>query len=100
MDANDTITINGNVYPNASLEIKQQAVDPYLAIGGNIYFDKGHHVSLGGELGVFYTGNPRVDLSVPGATAKDLQDEQSKINKYAKDAQFWPVLKVTLNYSF
>jgi len=97
--ANGTITINGTTYNNttATLDIKQQVVDPYVGIGGNLYFDRGHHVSLGGELGVAYTGDPRVSFNMPAATPQDQQYEQNKIHSYARDVQFW---QVSLNYSF
>ena len=95
-----SITLNGSTYSQGSLSIKQQVLDPYLAIGGNLYFDRRRHVSLGGKLGVFYTGDPRVSLSVPGAPASDVQTAQDKIKSYARYAQFWPVINISLNYSF
>lgn len=97
------ISLNGTTYPGpASLDIKQQPVDPYVSIAGNLYIGRGHHVSLGGELGVFYTGDPKVSLVVPsaGANNPDLIAEQNKIKGYAKDAEFWPVFKLSLNFSF
>ncbi|MGA9777881.1 MAG: hypothetical protein WBS33_06380 [Verrucomicrobiia bacterium] len=98
------IDLNGTTYSGTlDLDIKQQAVDPYVAIGGNLYFDKGHHVSLGSELGVMYTGDPRVSLTAntsPPANPVDVQAEQDQIRHYARDAEFWPVLKVSLDFSF
>jgi hypothetical protein len=87
----------------ANLDIKQQLVDPYVSIGGNIYFDKAHHWSLGGELGAFYTGEPRVDFTAnttPPASQQSVQSEQNEIKHYAKDAEVLPVLELSLNYSF
>ena len=47
-----------------NLKVEQQLVNPYLSIGGNfLYFDHAHHWALGGELGVAYTGDPRVSLT-------------------------------------
>jgi len=105
-NAMGNVTINGNSYiTTANLEIKQQVVDPYFSIGGNLYFDREHHWSLGGELGVFWTGDPRVSLTAPGASstpqgAQDVRAEQAQVKHYAKDAEFWPVAKLSLNYSF
>jgi len=82
-----------------SMSIKQEFVDPYLTLGGNLYFDRGHHVSLGGQLGVIYTGEPDVDFSSEAGAANN-QIEKNKINHYAKNVQFWPVIKISLNYSF
>ena len=100
----NNISLNGTTYSGTlNLDIKQQVVDPYVAIGGNLYLDRRHHLSLGGELGVFYAGNPRVSLTantVPPANPSDVQAEQDKVKHYAKDAEFWPVAKVSLNYSF
>jgi hypothetical protein len=100
----NNLDLNGTSYTGTlNLDLKQQPVDPYLSIGGNLYFDKGHHVSLGGELGVFYTGEPRVSLTantVPPANPADVQAEQNQITHYARYAEFWPVLKVSLNFSF
>lgn len=100
----NSISLNGNTYSGTlNLDIKQQVVDPYVAIGGNVYFDKKHHLSLGAELGVFYTGDPRVSLvanTTPTAPNSDVQAEQDQIKHYARDAEFWPVVKVSLNYSF
>jgi hypothetical protein len=83
----------------ASVSIKEEFVDPYLTLGGNLYFDSGHHVSLGGQLGVFYTGAPKVDFN-SNAGAENNLIERNNINHYAKDVQFWPVLKISLNVSF
>jgi hypothetical protein len=100
----NNIDLNGTTYSGTlNLDIKQQVADPYVAIGGNLYFDRRHHVSLGTELGVMYTGDPRVNLTantVPAANPADLQAEQDKVKHYARDAEFWPVLKVSLNFSF
>jgi hypothetical protein len=99
--AQNPITLNGYDYiGTVNLTIKEQPVNPYLTIGGNLYFDHGHHVSLGGQLGVAYTGEPRVSLSAPGAPPEDVQGEQNKIESYAKKLQFWPIIKLSLNYSF
>jgi hypothetical protein len=96
-----TVNLDGTPYTGTvSLEIKQQPVNPYASIGGNLYFDKGHHVSLGGELGVVYTGDPQVSLSAPGAPPSAIAGEESQIHNYAKKAQFWPIVKLSLNYSF
>jgi hypothetical protein len=97
----NNINLDGYNYSGTvTLDIKQQVVDPCVAIGGNVYFDRRHHVSLGGELGVAYTGDPRVSLSAPGAPDTYVQGELNKIHSYARDVQFWPVIKVSLNYSF
>ncbi len=100
-----SLNVNGVLVPpgdSVLLEYKQQPVDPYVSIGGNLYFDKGHHFSLGGELGAFYLGNPKVHLSdsenlVPQA---DLDAQKQKLVNDIKKVPVWPILKISLNYSF
>jgi hypothetical protein len=98
-----SFTLNSTTYPGTlSLNIQQQPIDPYLSIAGNFfYFDHGHHVSLGGELGAMYTGQPRVGLisSNPAADA-DVATERNTLIHYARDLEVWPILKLSLNISF
>lgn len=82
------------------LSIQYQPVDPYLAIGGNLYFDSGHHVSLSGSLGAAYFGNSRITLSSTEPANNDVINETSKIQKYANDLRVFPVVKIALNISF
>jgi len=97
-----TLNLDGTSYTgNLNLNIKYQPVDPYLAIGGNVYFDRGHHFSLSGTLGVAYFGDSRVSLtSNPVDTTGTVAREQAQVQKYANDLRFFPIIKVGLNYSF
>ena len=100
-----TLTINGApVQPgdSVSLVYKQQPVNPYASIGGNLYFDKAHHFSLGAELGAFYLGNPRVTVSTTDPTVPQsaLTSYQQKVESDIKKIPVWPILKLSLNYSF
>jgi hypothetical protein len=100
----------GTILPPAragtlELSIEQQPVNPYLSIGGTLlYFDKAHHWALGGELGVAYTGDPKVSLARTGPPAPLLDAavkiEEGRIVDYAEQFQWWPVLKLTVSYSF
>jgi hypothetical protein len=100
-----TLTVNGFLVPagqSVKLEYQQQPVDPYVSIGGNVYFDKARHFSMGTELGAFYLGNPRVSVTNPSGTVP-----QSDLNTYQQQAQHdlkklpvWPVLKISFCYSF
>src|SRR5437899_765247 len=87
-----------------NLRAKQDPVNPYLSIGGNFfYFDRAHHWSFGGELGVVYTGDPKVDLTRTGGpnTAIDaaLAKEQAKVRDRIKDFKYWPVIKLGITFS-
>jgi len=102
-----TITIgNGTVLIGTlDLKIKQQPVNPYLSIGGNLfYFDRAHRWALAGELGVVYTGDPSVSLTRSGPASPLLDAalaiEQQKIQDYAEKFQWWPVAKLAVTYSF
>jgi hypothetical protein len=62
-----TILVNGQpvVIPAGSLgmKVEQQPVNPYLSIGGNLfYFDHAHRWALAGEVGVAYTGSPHASV--------------------------------------
>ena len=111
---NSTYTLNGVDYLQSgvgdlNLEVKQQTLSPYLSIGGSIYFGKAHHWAMSGELGVAYTGSPKVSLSAPNhdpaldATpnfSDDVNGEERKIAKDAKDFKFYPIVKIGVSYSF
>lgn len=106
-NANGAITVNGNPYvlpPGETLKLKYQpqSINPYVSVGGNLYFDKARHFSLGGELGAFYLGTPRVSLTDSGATvaASDLAAEQHTIQHDIKKLPVWPILKISVCYSF
>jgi len=99
-----TIDLNGASYVGtARLDIRQQPVDPYIAVGGNVYFTKDHRFSMGGELGLLFTGEPRVHLTLnppSGAVEAQRRQQESEIRHYARYAEVWPVLKLSINYSF
>ncbi len=56
-----------------------------------------------GALGVAYAGDGSVSLSSnpnPPAVQAALESERAKIRSFARDLQFWPVIKIGLSYSF
>jgi hypothetical protein len=101
-----TLTVNGTPVPagdSVNLTYKQQPVDPYVSIGGNLYFDKAKHFSLGTELGAFYLGNPKVSVGTTPSGAvpqSDLNAYQQQAEHDLKKLPVWPVLKVSICYSF
>ena len=102
-----TLVIDGATVPNGDsvdLTYKQEPVDPYASIGGNFYFDKAKHFSLGAELGVFYLGNhPDVSVTTTpsGVVPQSALDSyQKKVEHDLKKFPVWPILKLSLNYSF
>ena len=105
-----TIIIDGHpiaIQPgrSISMKIEQQPVNPYLGIGGNfLYFDHAHHWALGGELGVIYTGDPKVSLSRSGAPEPVLDavlnGAQSRLQNYANQYKWLPLVALKLNFSF
>jgi len=93
-----------SILGDLNLNVEQQLVNPYLSIGGNFfYFDRAHHCALAGELGVAYTGDPKVSLtstrSGPVIDAA-LRAEEKKIRDFAEKFMWWPVVKLMVNYSF
>ena len=110
--------LNNNPYLQSGLtngldlEVKQQSLSPYLSVGGSFYLDKSRHWSLNGEIGVAYTGSPKVSLTAPNhdpsldnpanpfVLADDLNAEESKISKDADKYKFYPIVKIGVSYSF
>jgi hypothetical protein len=82
------------------MNLEQPAVAPFVSIGMNFYLDKARHWSIGGELGVAYTGDPDVTLSTTTGLVpqSDLDLEAQEIEDGAW--KFYPIVKVSLNYSF
>ncbi|MCX7721815.1 MAG: hypothetical protein N2379_01975 [Verrucomicrobiae bacterium] len=107
-DNGQTIEIGESIYDlqdigGLSLELDQQTVCPYMAIGGNLYLGRAKRWSLMGELGVIYTDSPEVRLApgVPGSVSEaDLRAEIQEIEDVAKNFKFWPVIKFGLCFSF
>jgi hypothetical protein len=86
-----------------NMKIEQMAVSPYLSVGASWFFDKAKHWSLSGELGVAYTGNPDVSLTpgTPGTVnPADLASETQQLEDWANKYKFYPILKLSVNYSF
>ncbi len=89
-----------------SLRVEQQLIDPYLSIGGNfLYFDRARHWAMGGELGVLYTGEPKVTLSRSGGISSSILDaalnhEQQRAQDWANQYKWLPVARLTVSYSF
>lgn len=105
--ASGALTINGTPYVGTvDLTIRQQLIDPYIGIGGNmVYFDHAHHWALTGALGAMYTGDPRVSLtgtSTPPAASlqPNLDVLRNEIHHDARYGEFWPVAKLGVSYSF
>ncbi len=102
------ITIGNTSYDssaigNVNLDVEPNAVSPYLSIGGSFYLDKAKHWSLNGEIGVVFTGELDVSLSNSGPGAvnpADLALERQQIEDWTDDFQFYPILKISLSYSF
>ena len=111
---NSTYTFNGVDYLQSAvgdvdLEVKQQTLSPYLSVGTSFYFGKSKRWALSGELGVAYTGSPKVSLSAPNHDpaldltpnfSDDVSGEEAKVEKDAEDYQFYPIVKIGVSYSF
>ena len=89
------------------MEVEQQTLSPYLGVGTSIYLDKARRWAVNGELGVAYTGSPKVSITAPNhnpvldpAFSNDVSGEESKIEKDAEDYKFYPIVKIGVSYSF
>lgn len=111
---NSTYTFNGVDYLQSAvgdleMEVEQQTLSPYLSIGTSFYFGKSKRWALSGELGVAYTGSPKVSITAPNHDpaldltpnfADDVSGEEAKIEKDAEDYKFYPIVKIGVSYSF
>jgi hypothetical protein len=103
------VNINGNdidsgAVGDLALGIENQPVAPYLAIGGVFYLDRARRWSVGGEIGVAYTGDADVTLTRNGppdaAIDAQLAAERQQVEDDANDIKFYPIVKVNVNFSF
>ena len=90
---------------NLNLNVEQTLVSPFVSIGMNFYLDKAKRWSLGGELGVAYTGDPDVALSTGSGVESSNPGLQQDLNTEAQEIEdgawkFYPIVKVSVNYSF
>jgi hypothetical protein len=90
---------------NLDMKAEQNLVAPYVSIGMIFYLDKQKHWSVGGELGVAYTGSPDVTLSTGSGAENSDAGLQQDLNVEAQQIEdgawkFYPIVKVSVNYSF
>ena len=98
------------IFPTAgggalSVKIDQQPVNPYLSIGGNLfYFDRAHRWALAGEIGVAYTGTPSVSSSWSGYDGSLVENavnrNEEALKDFADQFSFYPVVKLYVSFSF
>jgi hypothetical protein len=102
--ATDARVILGDAIGTLSLRVEQQPVAPYLGIGGNFfYFDHAHRWAMGGELGVAYTGDPKVSLTSSASGPlidAAVRREQGKAQDWANQFKWFPVVKLQVSYAF
>lgn len=99
--------INAVAIGGLSLKVEQQTFSPFVSVGGDFELieRKSFALALGLELGVAYTGNPKVTLlnGNRGAAANvdaQVDIERQQIEDKMKDYKFYPIVKVSLNFSF
>lgn len=103
------VELNGNLIDsgavgNISMESEQDIFSPFLSIGGDFYLNQAKTWSLGYELGVAYTGSPDVSLTRDGGADVNidaqLEAERQQLEDKAKDFKFYPIVKVSVSFSF
>lgn len=103
--------LNGTFYQAANgvgdlnLSVEQNLVSPYVSIGMNFYLDHDKRWSIGGEVGVAFTGSPDVSLSTSSGAEAGSVPLQTDLNAEAKAIEdgvweFYPIVKLSINYSF
>jgi len=100
--ARDTITINDRDYSPEELgqargQVWGRTTAPYLGLG---WQNRSGRIQPHGELGVAFTGPPRIDVTVTGPIANepvfmaDLQQEIREAEEDIRRFRFYPVLAV------
>lgn len=99
------VTVGSGVYQTSDFSLhmaaEQQPVCPYLSIGASFYLDEANRWSLGGELGVAFTGSPEVTLVQGGGAVlnpADIEQERQQIEDSAW--KIYPIVKLSLSFSF
>lgn len=105
--AEDELEVGDNTY-EGSLEatVDWEGMAPYLGLGlGNAM--RGGRWSFSMDLGVMFTGSPRVrldgaasDPSLEEAFREDLAREEAELRAELSDAKYYPVLSVGVAYRF
>jgi len=99
------VTIGNNSYDSANIgtvnmKAESDVVAPYISVGMNFYLDKARHWSIGGEVGVAYTGTPDVTMSTSSGLVPqpdlDLESQQVEDDAWS----IYPIVKLSVNYSF
>ncbi|MFC1762930.1 hypothetical protein ACFL6U_12735 [Planctomycetota bacterium] len=86
---------------NANLRYSDKLA-PYLGIGYNSAFKSGTRWGFCSDLGVFYSGAPKVDLSTTGSgvSDSDLNKEESEIQENLDNLKVYLVLNLGFYYRF
>jgi hypothetical protein len=107
-------TINGNTYTAADVGVLSGRLDyrkaaPYLGIGWGNALAQASRWNVNTDLGVFYQGNPNVQLASIGCTtsmtvcttlAKDVAVARQNLRDDSDSFKFYPVVRVSIGYRF
>lgn len=95
-------SVDSGAVGDISMKAEQETFSPFLSLGGDIPLNRSKSLSLGFEVGVAYTGSPEVSMSATsGATFSTLLAAEAKeVEDWADDFKFYPIVKVSLNFSF
>jgi hypothetical protein len=108
------ITLNGTTYSatdvgNLRGRISYRKAAPYLGIGWGNALKANSPWSFNTDLGLFYQGNPNVDLASVGCTTsksvcdalvKDVAAERLRLQDDTGNLKVYPVLRASVNYRF
>jgi hypothetical protein len=108
--AADPVTIDGTTYAPDEIgrltgEAEFASVAPYLGLGYTFALLDGR-LSLALDAGVYYQGDPDVDLEATGPAASDpavqaeLEEQREEVEDALEYLQFYPVATIALRYHF
>lgn len=95
-------SVDSGAVGDISMKVEQEVFSPFLSIGGDLPLNHSKSLSLGFEVGVAYTGSPEATMTATsGATFSTLlAAEAQELEDKADDFKFYPIVKVSLNFSF
>ena len=111
---NGAYTLNGHSYTAADVGVLSGVLDyrkaaPYVGIGWGNALKPVKGWNIGADLGVFYQGNPNVQLASIGCTtsqtvcktlAADVAAERQQLRDDMNSLKFYPVARVSIGYTF
>ena len=102
-----SVDLDGTTYSLDSLtgDVSYNAIAPYFGLGWDTTFGDHEHWGFTFDLGLVYTGSPKVGLNargtrLPASFSSDLEKERSTLEGDLDMLTWWPVLSAGIVYQF